>query len=697
MAQGGMITRTYESINGVDFSNEGRNVSHNRGVMIVNMYKNYEDDSKCVVTREGYKLIADLSSLAEDENEDKTIYGIHIYTSMGTSIALVHMGRYLYLYEDFPSFENEDSFELLCKNMNCSKSSSFMYNDNLYINDGMGYYKYDGEKIVDIGDLNRINEQMLTISGDIKEDSLDVPFVPTTSVSRLPEGGGESYQGVNVLTPWRKNSFSANGKDKTFYLDTSDLTREDIDYVKVWINDTYIDLVNGTELTYEVRDEESGTSQTKTTSFKLADNGINKEKGRISFNEPPPSPLTLGGDNVVILFYKKSDEHKKRISSCKINTVFDNRVFFSKSSIYKNALFHSELNNPEYVSDLNYYQDGSDNEGITSVVVAGSVLWVFKDGKEGGNNLFYHKAFTEEISTVNFAGKTEVKKVTVYPSKQGKSSFGSIGCSVNFLDDVCFLSKEGMYGLKYSDLNSDIYSLDFVCPRSTLINPKLIKEDGYKDACMDVYKGYLCILINSKMYLADSRSTYKVGKGYEYEWFYFKDIRVKNEDESFSPGVYLKVFDNNMFFGTTNGQICVFESDSYEDNGEEIENYIILRSDNFDSINHLKTTSKRGGIAKFKVMGNSGVNVYVRTDKSKDFRFVASHKNSGFSFLNFDFGAVSFFFDKDNNYKVLRTKQKKFNELQIKLVGESSDKKRKMPFGFFSLTLEAFKGSYIKR
>ena len=27
MAQGGMITRTYESINGVDFSNEGRNVS----------------------------------------------------------------------------------------------------------------------------------------------------------------------------------------------------------------------------------------------------------------------------------------------------------------------------------------------------------------------------------------------------------------------------------------------------------------------------------------------------------------------------------------------------------------------------------------------------------------------------------------------------------------------------------------------
>ena len=45
----------------------------------------------------------------------------------------------------------------------------------------------------------------------------------------------------------------------------------------------------------------------------------------------------------------------------------------------------------------------------------------------------------------------------------------------------------------------------------------------------------------------------------------------------------------------------------------------------------------------------------------------------------------------------LKTKQKKFNELQIKLKGETIDKKESRPFGFFSFTLEGYKGNYIKR
>ena len=98
MARAETIKRTYKNIKGVDFSREARNVSDNRSPMMVNMWKDYLDDSQCVVTREGYKLIADFSSLIDNEL-NKRIYGIHIYTTLGDNLALVHIGKFLYLYK----------------------------------------------------------------------------------------------------------------------------------------------------------------------------------------------------------------------------------------------------------------------------------------------------------------------------------------------------------------------------------------------------------------------------------------------------------------------------------------------------------------------------------------------------------------------------------------------------------------------
>ena len=464
-----------------------------------------------------------------------------------------------------------------------------------------------------------------------------------------------------------------DGTAKEYSLDTTDLTTDSIDYIKVWINDEYID----SESNYKVV-------------------SVNKKTGTVTFNNAPSKPATIGQDNVVIMFYKKIEGYKDRINECTMNTVFDNRAFFSGNGTYKNGLFHSELNDPEYISDLGYYQDGTDNEAITSIVVGGSVLWVFKDGREGGNNLFYHIPTNQNLTVTTFAGKTETKITKTYPSKQGKCSSGTFGCGINFLDDICFLSKEGMFGLQYSDLNSDIYSMDFVCSRSRLINPRLVSEKILLKASVDIYKGYLCLLIDGSMYLADSRCTYSSNNGYEYEWYYFSDLRVIKGDK-INNGVYLKSFDNRLFFGTSGGEVCVFDEDMYKDNGEGLKNYITLKSDNFGNINHLKTTSKRGGIAKFKVMGNSGANIYVRTNKTKEFGLVSSYRNEGFSFQGFNFGNVSFLLNQDNNYQVVKSKQKKFNELQVMIKGESEDGKEDKPFGFFSLTFEAFEGSYIKR
>ncbi|EDS73006.1 hypothetical protein ANASTE_00721 [Anaerofustis stercorihominis DSM 17244] len=668
-----IITKTYGEIRGVDFSREARNVKENRSPDMVNMWKDYNDDSQCIVTREGYRLVADVSDLIEGETSDKEVYGIHVYTTSGSSKALLHAGNKLYLWKEFPSNLQTEGLVPIAEGMGTVRSSSFMYNDNLYLNDGVTYYKYNGKELIDITNIARIDEQVLSINKDVRESGLDIPYIPTTTIARIPGGGGDTYQNVNLLTPWRKNSFLGDGTAKEYSLDTTDLTTDSIDYIKVWINDEYID----SESNYKVV-------------------SVNKKTGTVTFNNAPSKPATIGQDNVVIMFYKKIEGYKDRINECTMNTVFDNRAFFSGNGTYKNGLFHSELNDPEYISDLGYYQDGTDNEAITSIVVGGSVLWVFKDGREGGNNLFYHIPTNQNLTVTTFAGKTETKITKTYPSKQGKCSSGTFGCGINFLDDICFLSKEGMFGLQYSDLNSDIYSMDFVCSRSRLINPRLVSEKNLLKASVDIYKGYLCLLIDGSMYLADSRCTYSSNNGYEYEWYYFSDLRVIKGDK-INNGVYLKSFDNRLFFGTSGGEVCVFDEDMYKDNGEGLKNYITLKSDNFGNINHLKTTSKRGGIAKFKVMGNSGANIYVRTNKTKEFGLVSSYRNEGFSFQGFNFGNVSFLLNQDNNYQVVKSKQKKFNELQVMIKGESEDGKEDKPFGFFSLTFEAFEGSYIKR
>ena len=688
MARAKVITKTYPEIRGVDFSREARNVRENRSPDMLNMWKDYEEDSECIITREGIDLLADFSNTLGIVGENKEIYGIHIFTNDDTVKALVHMGKNLILWEDFPSEYQNDTSPLFVS-MNEYKSSSFMYNDKLYINDGLNYLRYDGSELIDICDKERINNLINAIDENTIPSSinnLDVPFIPTTTISRVPTGGGETYQGVNVLNDFRINQFNADGKNKVYFLDTTDLGSEYT--VKVWINDVFLK-EEGSEVTYDYIDESTGKISTATKTFKVE--SVDYKKGSITFNDIPPKPATIGTDNVVILFYKNVEEYQDRISGCSINVIFDNRVFFSGNKKYKNALFHSELNEPEYISDLNYYQDGSDEEPISSLFVGGSVLWVFKESKEGEDNLFYHVPQNQTITTTNFAGNTETKTTKTYISKHGKSSVKVTGSSINFLDDVCFLSKEGMYGLSYSDLDDDIYSMDFICSRSRLVNPKLINDEIQK-ASMAIYKGYLCILINSIMYLADSRATYKSNKGYEYEWFYFDNIKFNEND-----GVYLKNYDDKLYFATTGGQVCVFNGNTKMDIDKPVRNYITLKADNFDNINHLKTTSKRGGIVKLKPINGSAVSVYAKTNKQRDFpdRVITVFSNVGFSFNNINFSKFTFL-TGSNNYRVVKTKQKKFNEVQFRFEGKD-EKGESAPFGFYSFIIEAFYGSYIKR
>ena len=171
---GTLITRNYADFRGVDFSN--KEVSLNRSPDSKNMWKDYKNNlGRCIETRPDIELV---------EEYDNTIFGLFFYKVGNTEMQIVHCGTKLY------KVVNDVKTELFTS-MNPTRSQSFIFNNIFYIKDGINYLKYDGTTI----------------------NSVEVnAYIPTTSIARKPYSGGSVYEDVNMLTPYRKNTFVGDGE-----------------------------------------------------------------------------------------------------------------------------------------------------------------------------------------------------------------------------------------------------------------------------------------------------------------------------------------------------------------------------------------------------------------------------------------------------------------------------------------------------
>lgn len=525
-----------------------------------------------------------------------------------TTKALVHVGTKLYLWNNFPS--EPQSPTVLSSSMENRKSSFFIFEDKTYINDGTNYLVFNGTTLS-------------TVASDA--------FIPTTSIGRSPSGGGTQYQDVNVLQPKRINTFVADGTSKDYYLDTTSISS---------VNEVY---VNGT-LT-------SAYTVTEST-------------GKVTFTTAPAAPSISGQDNVKIVFSKSESGYATRIPNCTISQVFDNRVFFTGNPSYPNAIFHCELANPSYVSDLSYYQDGTSESKIKAMTVGNNILWVFKEPNQENATIFYH------------IPNTSSEYGRIYPNKQGNVSIGCYSGAINFNDDIVFLSKYGLEGI-----TGDIDQEQLLSHRSSLVDNKLVNLSNFADAQMVEWMGYLLILVDNNVFLADSRQKFQGINGIEYEWYYW------NIAEG-SPNI-LKEYKGDLYIGSTDGKIYKFIGTN--DNGVAINAYWTTPMDSFGYYNMLKTTNKRGGVARIKTIPNGKIKVAERTNK-KDEKLITSKSATGFNFEDIDFSNFSFTTGNES-YIVYKIKEKKFLNISLKFYSDELDR----PFGLYSAVLEAFVGGYIKR
>ncbi|MCM1455564.1 MAG: hypothetical protein NC037_03445 [Bacteroides sp.] len=565
--------RYYGDFRGVDFSSDHTQVDEHRLAYAVNMYRDYQSSQgQALETIAGFRKRVVLP-------EESEVFGIFNFSHKNSenkvvTKVLIHSGEKLYLWKNYPNTANivlsetivvpepdsvvngtktfkqilpenvvtvtalaktngEDltfltnydattrelsyassdlsagdrlllsykegiltASDALFNSMNPAKSTSFIFNNRLYIIDGKNYLVYDGETVTSV---------------------LDNAYVPMTYINIITSGEnadiGTEYEQRNILQPKFRHTFIADGATTEFFLNENAL--DAISEVKVY-------------------------GQTKTQG---TDYTVDLAHGSIKFAVAPAKPENTvqiaGATSSENVYYPEMyagievvakkvftsvsgvtdecTEISRLITDCTIATIYDNRVFLSGNPNYPNHIFYAARNStgyvdPSYFGVLNYMQDGVGIAPITGMITVADTLMVLKDDTQQDGSSYFHTA-TQTGDSI---------QPVIYPAQQGLSGIGCLGACINFLDDPIFISRLGVeavgqLSVRYERANEH---------RSSLIDAKIANMD-LSSAVVAEWNGYLLVLVDGCVFMADSRQRYTHEIGVmQYEWYYIENVGV---------------------------------------------------------------------------------------------------------------------------------------------------------------------------
>jgi hypothetical protein len=621
MSSGSLMIQKYNNFRGVDFTD--KSTGEYRSPDALNMWKDYRTLGKQIETR---------PELVEQILFDTAIFGLFFYTINNTTHWIIHKGTSLVDYNPAEMMWKTIKEE----GMNPAKSTSFIYNNILFIMDGLNYLEYDGETLKDVEGT-----------------------IPTIAIHNMNSGKTKFLQEANLLTDYCYEEYLPDGETTEFKL-----SQEEVFHITVYD----ISGVNPVEIT------EGFT--------------VDKFNGTVTFETAPEKSAAKAS---IKIKYEKSSDGPNVVKRCKLACAFDNRIFFSGNQDYPNMLLWCGLNEPRYIGVSSYAPQGTGTSQIKALVPGNNALWVFKEPSHENTTIFYN------VPIETYDDKLE-DTVKTYASSHSSISTGCASTGINFNDDIVFFSDRGMEGI-----SGDITTEQVLGHRSTLVDNRMLNETNYKDMVLTEWEGYLLVIIDGNVYLADSRQKITNNDHIEYEWFYWEfDKKIKTavvndntlylcsqDEEGYNDKGFVAYTDgmNVYYYDEENGVLYNYdETVSSEDvnsltkviksvvytltnksEEREVSSYWTTSQEDFNYPQMLKTTNKRG--FKSDVTGRT-IKIEVKTDEN-NFEELGTYENT-------------------KGYIVAKLKKKKWNNIQLKY---SSDK----PFGIYGITLESYIGSYVKR
>ena len=613
------ILRTvYKTFRGADFSTDPSLVDSTRSPLCTNILP---DGGGTPQKRPGWRTVKKLPD---------TVYGLFSAPFPDGERFYAHAGDRLYTWE--PDGEAAECLSGLPRR----KSRAVFLGGKLWICTGGGFLCCEG------GSAHRVS------AGDA--------YVPTTTITRSPSGGGVAYEDVNLLTPYRKNAFQTDGESTQF---TTDAEMDETGTVRVW--------VWGEEVT---------------------DFTLDRAEGTVTLSSPPAAPGAGSADGVVVLFPHTVEGYAEQIDRCTILTTYgvgsNDRVIFSGNPDRPNIDWTSALDDPTYVPDLSYAAVGSSSAAIVGYCRVGDALAVVKEDDGRDSTVFLRTASLGENGEAVFTLRQTIAGV-------GAVSPGSFA---TLRDDPLFLSRSGVEAITSSTLTGE----KIIEGRSRYLNAQLTRESGLSGSEAAVWNGlYLLAVPGGHVYLLDGRQekTYRSAElgEFVYEGFYWENVPAH------CWMVVRRGEDEELWFGTEDGRVCRLNTDRsgmdrWSDDGAAIEAVWATKYDDDGTSAVYKTLLRRGCTVTVQPYARTSAEVLIRSDATDGRAFRAAGRTMDIlDFTDIDFSRFTLRTDTSPEEIPVSLELRGYKRLQIIVRNRTVNE----GFGIFQITKHYVMGNYAKK
>lgn len=598
-----------ETFRGVDLNNSPSNVDKSRSPAAPNMIR---DQVGKVRKRMGYETKVTAPGGA-------AINGVHHLMEE----TLVHAGAKLYRLSDTGGTWSLTEIGAMAN----ARSRSFVFDQKLYLLDGTTYQVYDGETLAAVADS---------------------ATVPTIIISRRPTGGGQSYQGLNLLGRKWTESFLGTADATVYQLTTKDLAEDAVTARVLNADGVWEDKTEGTDFT------------------------VDRAAGTVTFSTAPGASPVTGQDNVQITAAKVREGYLDTINRCTIAAVYGvggstDRVFLSGNGDKPGVDWYSNFEDPAFFPDTNYTKLVRDGARVTGYTVLSNTLAAFIDGASDGRNVVVRSGVLDENGDAVFrVSNTMIGQDAVAPDTFCRTD-----------KEPLFLTNRGVYAITAEELTGEKYSQE----RSYYIAGAIGAAQGRENACACTYGDFYALALDGTIYLLDlQQKTYERNSPYssfQYECYYWPDI----------PARVLFLDGDALCFGTEDGKLCRFHTNvddvtSYNDDGAAIDAY--WETSDFDGkiFFHVKTFT--GLAVRLAAAVNTGVVVYAQVRGMWKQVFASGAKARYFDWSYIDFSKFTFSSDRTPRTLYGKIKLKKADKVRFRLQNNVLNE----PFGLYAFGLQ---------